>query len=101
MAELGSWAPRAEMTRFVTNGFSYGINTSAIRKIDIRKTAALVFFNNDEQGAGSPVYKALQAFLDRQDSCSHHIIPAAPGFTLLTFVAPDDATRTPLTSRAT
>ena len=78
---------------FVTDCYSYGLNVDRIRKIDIRKTAALVFFDDNEQeifGSGSPVYKELQAFLDRQDSASHHIVPAAPGFTLLTFLAPDD-----------
>ena len=79
------------MTGFITDGYSYCLNTDHIRKIDIRRTAALVFFTSGEQesfGAGSPVYKALRAFLDHQDSASHHVIPAAPGYTLLTFIAP-------------
>ena len=101
-AVLDRTAVRAS-TGFITDGYSYGLNTDHIRKIDIRRTAALVFFTSGEQelfGAGSPVYKALRAFLDHQDSASHHVIPAAPGYTLLTLIAPMTQIPPPSTSKA-
>ena len=47
------------MTGFITDGYSYGLNTDHIRKIDIRRTAALVFFT--ERRAGNRSAQARQS----------------------------------------
>jgi hypothetical protein len=82
------------MTKFITDGYSFGLNVDHIRKIEISKARALVTYHDQESESfrsDTADYRELRKFLGRLDDDGYHTVPAAPGYTLLTFLAPPDA----------
>jgi hypothetical protein len=80
------------MTKFIDN-WTFALNVDHIRKIEISGAHATVTYNSDQTrehfNKNTAEYNELRKFAGQLDDSSYHIIPAAPGYTLLTF-APDD-----------
>lgn len=81
--------------KFLTDGYSYCINLNHVRHIEFTKTRAWVTYGSDQErecfAKGTSAYKKLCQFAERLDDSEHRIVPAAPGFELLTFTPDDDA----------
>lgn len=78
------------MTGFITDNWTFALNTHRIRKVEIFDKHARVIYSDDESESfksDSAAYKELRTFVGHLDDSSYHIVPAAPGFTLLEFVS--------------